>query len=199
MHTSSPGLGFTPQVRLQHSSSTGPPSSVTPQGWGRVMWQTAREEGLGMWKGLPPRLIWVAPLSSVMFVYYELVRAPPAATRLRVVRHELCLSPPGARHLPLEATRRRLACFQVRMDGSCWRPCRPCCGDLDSDAVRHRGAASTAGGAWASPHIHLVHDAQTTHIPHSSTRRLACGVVRWIRNVLGAYTTLPCAEVVAAA
>ena len=90
MHTSSPGLGFTPQVRLQHSSSTGPPSSVTPQGWGRVMWQTAREEGLGMWKGLPPRLIWVAPLSSVMFVYYELVRAPPATRRVSYVTSSVC-------------------------------------------------------------------------------------------------------------
>lgn len=30
---------------------------------------------MGIWRGLPPRLMWVAPLSSVMFVYYELVRA----------------------------------------------------------------------------------------------------------------------------
>ena len=38
------------------------------------MWRAVREEGVGIWRGLPPRLMWVAPLSSVMFVYYELVR-----------------------------------------------------------------------------------------------------------------------------
>ena len=58
------------RVRLQRSSG---PIPQGPLDWARGMASLVRDEGFGVWRGLPPRLMWVAPLSSFMFVYYETV------------------------------------------------------------------------------------------------------------------------------
>lgn len=54
------------KTRLQYSPQLRQPSLV------RTFGSIVREEGvIGCFRGLPPRLLWAAPLASVSFIYYE--------------------------------------------------------------------------------------------------------------------------------
>ena len=53
------------KVRLQHSNQK------NAQNFGTVVKQLARHEGLALWRGLPPRLAWSAPLAAATFTYYN--------------------------------------------------------------------------------------------------------------------------------
>ena len=56
------------KVRLQYDKS------LKSRPLALAMFTVLREEGLSAWRGLPPRLIWSAPLAGATFTYYQLVK-----------------------------------------------------------------------------------------------------------------------------
>lgn len=56
------------KVRLQYDTTL--KSLSVPVALVRVL----REEGLNAWRGLPPRLIWSAPLAGATFTYYQVLK-----------------------------------------------------------------------------------------------------------------------------